>query len=374
MKLPEDLEAKILSLLNLEKLYSSSAYYQNVLDMLRKKMVTLSYKLAAHKQIAPEDYDAYFIYNFPQNFMKSMLVAKRLFGIYKIPLRNEYEILDIGCGEGAGFLGLGYFLNILNPQCRLRIIGVDTSHSSLQRCQLMVDWFKEKHLTTETRLTKESALKFLRRKQGNYDFIILANSLVEIIPSEKIHIAFLHLLFCNLKKTGFILILEPALKELSRRLMETRKDVIKSHLGNILLPCLHNEECPLLFKKNDWCHQSWRWSPPEFLKIINQKLFRKIEYLKFSYLVISPDKYPLLHSHIYPVISRLAKEKGRRRCFICSKEGMIELIRLNREANIQDEMWTNISMGDFLHIAAPVQVKPNLWRITPNSIIKRLDF
>ncbi|MCX7994624.1 MAG: methyltransferase domain-containing protein [candidate division WOR-3 bacterium] len=374
MRLPEDLEAKILSELHLDGLYQSAADYRNELDTLRKEMVSLSFRFAAHQRMTEENYNAYFCYNFPQNFMKSVAVMKRLYGIFKIPLRDEYRILDIGCGEGAGLWGLCYYLNLQNPNCRLFLTGIDVNGFLLKRCQSIGEWFKEKHPYTEILLINESAIKFLQVDKGQYDFIILSNSLVEISQSRKIPISFIQMCMNHLKKGGFVIIIEPALKNLTRRLMELRKSIIENRIGIILLPCLHNEKCPLLIKIGEWCHQSIKWQPPDFIKIINQKLFRKVEYLKFAYLVITDEVYKPLVSIIYPVIGRVAKEKGRARCFVCSNNGVIELLRLDRDESAKNEIFIDLTMGDFVEVNDELRIKSYLWRINDGTSIKRLDF
>lgn len=66
----------------------------------------------------------------------------------------------------------------------------------------------------------------------------------------------------------------------------------------------------IYMKKNEWCHQSIKWTPPIYMNVLNQPLYRKIEYLKFSYLVISGQSYDTIKDNKYLVISRLFKEKG----------------------------------------------------------------
>lgn len=374
MNLPEDIEMKILSELHLDNIYTKSDIYYKELDKLRKELINLSQVLSLESRIVKEFSDAYFCYNFPLNFMKSMLITKKLFNLYKIAIPEEIKILDIGCGDGAGMFGILYFLHNQKPTCKFQLTGIDINDSFIKRCMPMADWLKQKNFNIDIKLIKESGQKFIQNDKDNYDFIILSNALTEIFKSEKIPLSFITFLWKHLKKAGVIIIIEPALKTLTRRLMKLHNDILVNGIGFILLPCLHNSKCPGLHKKEEWCHQSIKWNPPEYLKMINQKLFRKIEYLKFSYLIISNHKFNSIPSNYYPVISRLSIEKGRIKCFICTEDGIVEVIRLNRERNVINESFDQVCMGDIIEINNPLKSKTTIWKISKDTNVKRLDF
>lgn len=375
MKLPEEIEKKILSDLNLPDLYNDPGIYQNELDILRKQMVKMSEEFALCLPAESKYTNAYFCFNFPQNFMKSIWIARRLYNLYKIPILNkEFKILDIGCGEGAGMFGLYYYLYRINAEHKFSLLGVDIDEILLKRCKSISDWFKELNHHINVELIKETALQFVKKEKDNYDVIILANSLIEIFPSGEIPIYFIQYLMKLLKKDGIIIIIEPALKNLTRRLMVLRERLIKDGIATVLLPCLHSKSCSALLKKEEWCHQSIRWTPPDYLKILNKKLYRKIEYLKFSYLILRRDGYESTYGNRYPVISRLFNEKGRRRVLVCTENGIVELMRLNKDCSDKNQDFKMVNMGDIIEIYNEVKIKPLFWKIAKCSGIKRLDF
>ena len=374
MKLPEEIERKILLELHLDGIYTNPEIYQEEIDKLRKELINQSCIFTLEYRVVKEYADAYFCYNFPQNFLKSFILAKKFFNIFKSFVPEEIKILDIGCGDGAGMFGLYYFMHKQKPKTKFQLTGVDINDIFLKRCEAMADWFKEKDSHIDVELVKESAQKFVQKDKKNYDFIILSNTLAEIFQSEKIPLSFIRSLLKHLKEKGVIIIIEPALKNLTRKLMELREDIITHKTGKILLPCLHNNRCPGLNKKEEWCHQSIKWIPSDYLKIINQKLFRKIEYLKFSYLIISSPKYNPPPYNFYPVISRLSIEKGRKRCLICTEDGIVELIMLNRERSLANGEFEQVSLGDIIEINEPVKIKFRIWKIGKDTGIKRLDF
>ncbi|MEO0190998.1 MAG: hypothetical protein ABIL18_08450, partial [candidate division WOR-3 bacterium] len=79
-------------------------------------------------------------------------------------------------------------------------------------------------------------------------------------------------------------------------------------------------------------------------------------------------------SGFYPVISRLAIEKGRLRCLICTADGIIDLIRFNKEKSMKNQDFERISMGDIIGIDDIIKSREGIWKVSKNSVIKRLDF
>ncbi len=102
----------------------------------------------------------------------------------------------------------------------------------------------------------------------------------------------------HLEEEGLIILVEPALKLQSRRLLELRKELLiqiekkKTHGIQVLLPCLGHQACGALSAPEDWCHEevTW-WRPPYFRKIDKMAgLDRKT--LPFSYLVLIKSRRP----------------------------------------------------------------------------------
>ncbi|MEO0205218.1 MAG: small ribosomal subunit Rsm22 family protein [candidate division WOR-3 bacterium] len=320
--------------------------------------------------------DAYFAYNFPQNFMKTMFVANRLYDFYNIPkTEDNLQVLDLGCGEGAGMFAYYYGLNKkLQGRVQFFLTGVDMSEKLLTRCETLANWFRKTNANINVKILQESLSHFVSTNQDRYDIVIIANVLTEIFQLDKIPISFIRTLFDLLQKNGIVVIIEPALKHLTRRLMQLRNELIEHGFGTILLPCLHNNPCPGLIRKNEWCHQSIKWQPPDYLKILNQKLYRKIEYLKFSYVVITKEKKQSIDKGKYLVISRLFREKGRKRCLICSEQGVVHLIKLDRETSLINEEFDDVCLGDIIQIENLTKTKSITWKVSRQTEIKRLDF
>lgn len=84
-----------------------------------------------------------------------------------------------------------------------------------------------------------------------YDLIICANSLNEIERNSE---ATVLKLLERLTERGTILILEPGLRETTRRLMRVR-DLVRGKGLSIIFPCTRQDPCPMLrASESDWCH------------------------------------------------------------------------------------------------------------------------
>lgn len=110
---------------------------------------------------------------------------------------------------------------------------------------------------------------------------------------------------------GLIVIVEPALKQQSRRLLEFRRALLELQAEGrgtdfqILLPCLGHQTCGALASADDWCHEEAAWMRPPFLKRIDQLAGLDRRGLAFSYLVIVRSQRP--RAEILPALKGLAR-------------------------------------------------------------------
>ncbi|UCG93297.1 MAG: methyltransferase domain-containing protein [candidate division WOR-3 bacterium] len=375
MKLPHEIEQKMLEILKLPNMSKRNVpSYTNKLSKIRTQMHTLSHDFARLKSTEEKYADAYFAYNFPMNVMKVMTVAKEFQNIYSKLFSHtaRLNILDVGCGDGAGMLGLYYRFKDAN---NISLTGIDASSLMLKRTQELMGWLKSHDPSLDVKLMKRKISPNLFKKtKQQYDIILFANALAEIFSTDKISLTFIEQILKCTTRDGIVIIIEPALKKFSRRLMNLRTEIIKTEKSSILLPCLHEYPCALLNvrKHREWCHQSVPWEPPDFMKIINRGLNREIDHLKFSYLVIAKKNYKKSFCNGFRVISHVLKEKGKKRCFLCNQNRRVELVRLNKSKNTFNTPFDEISKGDIIALKRVIQKKLHYWQIEGNTEVKIL--
>ena len=120
----------------------------------------------------------------------------------------------------------------------------------------------------------------------------------------------------HLEEEGLVIIVEPAAKVQSRKLLEFRKAFlanprIHSPLSTlkILLPCLGAQACGALSKDGDWCHDEVSWFRPNYLRDLDALVNLDRKTLPFSYLVIQKTKKPL--EEILPALKGTAEQRYR---------------------------------------------------------------
>jgi hypothetical protein len=139
----------------------------------------------------------------------------------------------------------------------------------------------------------------------------------------------------HLDDEGIVILVEPALKLQSRKLLELRRALLneKTKRGidwfQILLPCLGHQNCGALAAPEDWCHEEVSWWRPPYFKILDQLCGLDRKTLPFSYLVITKSKRP--REEILPALANF--EQGQRlvspahhegkelEFFLCGNEG-----------------------------------------------------
>lgn len=297
-----------------------------------------------------------------------MLLIKRLPLLHPEPFQKEtIRVLDIGCGEGAGMFGLYFGVK----DRKFNFTGIDSSKEALKRNGQFFRIFKQDNPDLRVSYSKKRlTLESLKRHKKRYNFVLFINTLAEIISPKRIGLEFVKSVLSLTAENGLVIIIEPALKSNTRRLMQLRESMVKNRLAHIVLPCRHHNSCPLLKIEREWCHFVIPWRPPEFIISINQGLNREIDRLKFSYLVISrsPSRY-----FGYTVISQLLKEKGRKKFFICTEKGRVEVFRLNRDTTSQNNEFDTINSGDLIEIDNFNLKRANLWRIEKETSVKVLQ-
>jgi hypothetical protein len=103
----------------------------------------------------------------------------------------------------------------------------------------------------------------------------------------------------HLEDEGLAVLVEPALRIQSRRLLEIRKHLLiefekpqRKGKYQVLLPCLGHQACGALEKDGDWCHEEITWWRPKYFRKIDDLAGLDRKTLPFSYLVIAKSARP----------------------------------------------------------------------------------
>lgn len=248
------------------------------------------------------------------------------------PLR----ICDVGCGPGTGLLGITGWKHARGVSVPVHYTGIDRSGSAVRFSRKIHDALSR---TVPPSLREEIlSCEFIHgdldgmpnRLQDTFDLVLVMNTLNEL--SREKQRAFFDCLPTLLSPRGFLLLVEPAHRIASRRLLEARNHLVESG-WTVYSPCFRQEYCPALEQERDWCHTEDAWTRPAFLRLLDRHTGSVKLTLKYSYMLLNRHGETLASrlglANLERVVSTPFHEKGRLRLFTCGSKGR-HLMELNR--------------------------------------------
>lgn len=328
----------------------------------------------------------YILYFLPVNALKvTALLSQQSIHLRSTPEGYEFTILDVGSGPGTGMLGvMAYLENILRQKkggaLKIHFILVDQNKQALNDASAI---FGEalKHLQQANpswkiegypqrvvaNLFSEKFSQVLRPQK--FDLILSLNFLSELPKGKRLPLVdvwqkFLHPL-------GRLLIMEPALRQTTRDLMELRDQVVAVKSAFVLAPCLHQEACPMLKASGrDWCHAYIPWERPLWIEKIDRLVGIRKDYLMCSYLVVGqePLKTASLKGPLWRVVSGPLNSNGKSERLLCGPVQSHELLRITRLDRDQSQVnkdFDELERGDLV-------ILPKISRVMRDTPIKKI--
>jgi ribosomal protein RSM22 (predicted rRNA methylase) len=286
------------------------------------------------------------LFSFPRDAPKMECAARELAdaNLVKLPMR----VLDVGAGLGASTWGLARLLSKRGLRGAIDVAMIDDDEAALRIARAIVRAHPSEG-DVEVRVVSES--------RGPYDLILVGQSLGEIDPEETKQVAFLTKLLGRLDEHGSLVLVEPALRDRTRRLHRVR-DVLASKGVTIFAPCLHQSACPMLANESDWCHEDVAIDLPPRVASIARAAGLRWQGLTFSYLVLRRDEKTLRTCIDAPVALRVVSvpidTKGKRELFLCGDGEIRRVARLDRDENPRTA-WSDAVRGDVLALSRPLE-------------------
>jgi ribosomal protein RSM22 (predicted rRNA methylase) len=152
----------------------------------------------------------------------------------------------------------------------------------------------------------------------------------------------------SLTDDGSCIIIEPALRETSREMLEVRDGLVEQGF-HVYSPCLISGKCPALANTKDWCHEDIPWDPPALVKEIDKLTGLRKDSLKFSYLVLRKDRLSLKdvsRENSFRVVSEPLVSKGKREFYVCGAAGRQLVTRLDKDATPGNDFFGYLQRGN----------------------------
>jgi ribosomal protein RSM22 (predicted rRNA methylase) len=271
--------------------------------------------------------------------------------------KAKLRILDIGAGPGTASLGvLAFFSQQERKNPDLEFTAVDQVAGNLKIAEALFSSFGTTHGFGASLKTIKSDIEGLgNHLHGHFDVIILSNVMNELFARDEgrtgKRVDILNtILKRSLADEGSCIIIEPALRETARDMLEVRDGLLENGF-HVYSPCLFNGRCPALANPKDWCHEDIPWDPPALVKEIDRLTGLRKDSLKFSYLVLRKDGLSLAdgpRANSFRVVSEPLVSKGKREFYVCSAAGRRLITRLDKDATPGNEPYGTLTRGDLV--------------------------
>lgn len=192
--------------------------------------------------------------------------------------------------------------------------------------------------------------------EGRFDLVVMGHLLNELFASAKDkterRAALLRQAVSRLNPGGTLLVLEPALRETSRGLLEVRDALVAAGLA-IRAPCLYRGGCPALSRPSDWCHAERPWRRPKVVEELARAAGLHKEALKMSYLAVAPEgegwsEQPA--GRLFRIVSEPLEGKGRRRYIGCGAEGRVGLALQEKHRSAGNAAFFSLRRGEVISL------------------------
>ncbi len=270
---------------------------------------------------------AYGIFFFPQTFVRTLFVFDEIVQRcgWKAPDSHPLRIADLGAGTGSAGFALASRLAVGRD---VELHAIEKSSASLGIAEEIAADNSKLWPRLKYQPRCADLLTFHETTDEKFDIILASFALNESFhgKAESEFDPWIDRVAAKLADGGLLLISEPAMKITSERLERLRDRISAAGRMAILAPCLHQRPCPMLAKhREDFCHEVRWWKPPASLQSLNSRLFRTIQFLKYSFVAIANCAPGPGESVAEParLVSPMMNLKGRVQCDGCAADGLI---------------------------------------------------
>ncbi len=190
---------------------------------------------------------------------------------------------------------------------------------------------------------------------GKHDVIVAQHLLNELWRGDEAldrRVTLCRDLLGRLEPHGTLLLIEPALRDTSRELLELR-DVLVGEGVAVRAPCLYRGACQALDRPSDWCHAERDWMPPPIVLELAHAAGLRKERLKMSYLMLAPPGEPWAEpppGRLFRIVSEPLRGKGRRRYMACGPEGRMGLALQDKHVTDANRHFKELERGEIVSI------------------------
>lgn len=311
-------------------------------------------------------------------------VLHQLQRLGRVPGGRSLRVLDLGAGLGGTALGASRWFAQHGDADRLQVVSVE-QHSSLSRgAQLLADGASSlsgEFCPVDFHALPRDILDGAIAEHGPFDLIVAGFVLNELFPGlaaeerEQQLAGLLQRWAGWLRDDGVLVVLEPALKQVSRSLSAVRDRVQEEGAASVLAPCARSGPCPMLEGSRDWCHADLPLGLPEPLVPIAREAGLRWERLTYSYLVLGRSALPEVtldaSTQRVRMVSQPLPSKGKLEWHGCGPDGLLRFTRLNRDKSKENKLFGTAVRGDLL-LLRDIEVRGERIVVRANSKLEQV--
>jgi SAM-dependent methyltransferase len=323
----------------------------------------LSEGLIGDRALAGGDYmsdasllGAYLLYFWPRSYAQASAVFGEVGGL-------EGRVLDVGGGPGpmaAAALDAG----------ASRVHVVDGSARALEAARALMG---ARATTARRDLERVGA-----SDEEGFGAIVVGHAVNELWGGQRggvsRRVGLCEDLLGRLAPGGLLVVIEPALKETSRGLLEVR-DALLERGARVRAPCLFAGACPALERARDWCHAERAWSPWGVTEAIAREAGRDVTRHRMTYVVFeAPGAAGRLGppDDAFRIVSAPLHSKGQHRFMGCGPRGRHGLTLLTRHANGSRASFGELERYDVVRLVGELEPKGDGLRVGPEVEVEPL--
>ena len=314
---------------------------------------------------------AYLLWWWPQSYAKVRAALALRPGLLD-GLQGTPALLDLGAGPGpAAFAVLDH---LAARGVRGQALLLDRSGPALAEAKALSGGAAHGPIRIEQADLARGAAALPSGPQ-RFALITAAHLLSELPESHDGRAGFARAAAALLAPGGVLLLLEPALRETGRALLQVRdrlvaNDSVTPPLG-VLAPCFTQRPCPALEHPRDWCTAEQPWEAPPHLLQLSRELGLHAEApLQFA-AVIFGAQVPAPAPEVFRVVGLPAPEKGKKRLFVCNDGGRLAVARLERDRGPANAAFDDAGRGDVLRLTGLIEKGDGL-RLGPGAKVEPL--
>ena len=280
------------------------------------------------------------------DMLKSLVSVREFHALVGERDRKSIRVLDVGAGYGAQSLGLIAYFAGLECTTPIHIDLVDRDRNALDTLASVLEALRDEDIVPALSWSRHRRdLNRGTNLKDSYDLIVSGSTYCELSPAG--HRSLTLQLLAALRDDGALFIIEPALKKTARQLHALRDSLLEKDLCQIVVPCTHQNRCPCLASKADWCHESRPLKlPPECGRLAATAGLRRSN-VKWSYMTLARSPLESLAHGAFPwrVVSEPMPQKGRHEVFVCGPEGRFRAVLPRKEETTGNCLLKSLDRG-----------------------------